>query len=76
MLNVPQKVLDLVEIFDRNSDEYRAAEFNEANLRIQFVNPLFKTLGWDNARGYADVFHDSISATRPCAALIGDCPHG
>ena len=44
---VPQKVFDLVKTFDRNSDEYRDANFNEANLRIQFVNPLFKALGWD-----------------------------
>ena len=62
MANVPQKVLDLVDIFDRNSDEYRAAEFNEANLRIQFVNPLFKTLGWDmdNEQGYAEAYKDVI----------------
>ena len=65
MPNVPQKVLDLVEIFERNSDEYRAAEFNEANLRIQFVNPLFKTLGWDmdnelgSAEAYKDVIHEA-----------------
>src|SRR2546426_7427778 len=60
--NVPKKVLDLVEIFDRNSDEYRAPDFNEANLRIQFVNPLFKSLGWDmdNEQGYAEAYKDVI----------------
>ena len=62
MPNVPQKVLDLVEIFDRNADEYRSGDFNEANLRIQFVNPLFKTLGWDmdNEQGYAEAYKDVI----------------
>ena len=62
MSNVPQKVLDLVEIFDRNADEYRSGDFNEANLRIQFVNPLFKTLGWDmdNEQGYAEAYKDVI----------------
>jgi nitrogen fixation/metabolism regulation signal transduction histidine kinase len=44
---IPQRVLDLIDTFQRNADEYRSAEFNEANLRIQFINPLFKTLGWD-----------------------------
>ena len=62
MPSVPQKVLDLVEIFDRNADEYLASDFNEANLRIQFVNPLFECLGWDmdNKRGWAEAYKDVI----------------
>ncbi len=62
MPNVPQKVLDLVEIFERNADEYRSGDFNEANLRIQFVNPLFETLGWDmdNEQGLAEAYKDVI----------------
>jgi hypothetical protein len=39
---VPQKVFDLVETSDRNADESRSADFKEANLRIQFINPLPK----------------------------------
>lgn len=62
MPNVPQKVLDLVEIFDRNADEYRSADFKEANLRIQFVNPLFTALGWDmdNTQGHAEAYKEVI----------------
>jgi hypothetical protein len=59
---VPQKVLDLVALFQQNADDYRAASFNEANLRQQFVNPLFKALGWDmeNEAGLAEAYKDVI----------------
>lgn len=58
----PKKVLDLVQLFDRNADEYRSPEFKEANLRIQFVNPMFKALGWDmeNDQGHAEAYKDVI----------------
>lgn len=58
----PQKVLDLVQLFDRNAAEYRAPTFNEANLRLQFVNPLFKALGWDmeNEQGHAEAYKDVV----------------
>ena len=58
----PPKVLDLVHFFDRNAAEYCSPKFNEANLRIQFVNPLFKALGWDmeNEQGHAEAYKDVI----------------
>ena len=58
MPGVPQKVRDLVAIFERNADQYLDANFNEANLRQQFVNPLFRCLGWDmdNEAGYAEAY--------------------
>jgi type I restriction-modification system DNA methylase subunit len=62
MPGVPQKVRDLVAIFERNADQYLDANFNEANLRQQFVNPLFRCLGWDmdNEAGYAEAYKDVI----------------
>ena len=61
-VNPLEKVLSLVEVFQRNADEYLAAHFNEATLRQQFVNPLFKCLGWDmdNEQGYAEAYKDVI----------------
>jgi hypothetical protein len=58
----PQKVLNLVQLFDRNTAEYRSPDFNEANLRIQFVNPMFQALGWDmeNSQGHAEAYKDVI----------------
>ena len=62
MPNIPQKVLDLVETFERNSDDYLAADFKEAMLRQQFINPLFTALGWDmdNTAGHAERYKDVI----------------
>jgi len=59
---VPDKIPELVERFGRNRDEYRAATFNEANLRQQFVNPFFKCLGWDmdNERGASEANKDVV----------------
>jgi hypothetical protein len=61
-VSTPEKVLSLVEVFERNADEYQSAHFNEAMLRQQFVNPLFKCLGWDmdNEQGYAEAYKDVI----------------
>ena len=61
-MSAPQKVLDLVEVFDRNADAYESAAFKEAKLRQQFVNPLFKCLGWDmdNEQGFAEAYKDVI----------------
>jgi hypothetical protein len=40
IVSIPEKVLSLVEVFERNADEYLSAHFNEAMLRQQFVNRL------------------------------------
>ncbi len=64
MATCPDTVLRLIEHFDRQADQVRAPDYNEATLRIQFVNPLFAELGWDidNRQGfaaqYAEVVHE------------------
>ncbi|MGI8980144.1 MAG: Eco57I restriction-modification methylase domain-containing protein [Pirellulaceae bacterium] len=61
----PPKVLQLIKVFQENADEYQAAGYSEAMLRQQFVNPLFKCLGWDmeneagHAQAYMDVIHEA-----------------
>src|SRR5437763_4272889 len=59
---VPQSVIDLIERFDRNRNAYRSEQYNEARLRIEFVNPFFEALGWDinNKQGYAEAYKDVI----------------
>src|SRR6266481_1117749 len=61
-MTAPKEVLELVERFGRNRDAYRSNNYNEARLRIEFVDPLFKALGWDmsNERGYAEAYKDVI----------------
>lgn len=55
-------VADLVERFDRNRAVYRAGQHNEAQLRREFLAPLFETLGWDmtNKQGHAEAYKEVI----------------
>ena len=63
-MSAPSKVLELIEHFERNADDFRSDQFNEANVRIQFINPLFECLGWDIdnrqriAEAYKEVIHE------------------
>ena len=58
----PETVLELIERFDRNRASYKSEQYNEARLRIEFINPFFEALGWDvnNKRGYAESYKDVI----------------
>jgi hypothetical protein len=52
----PAKVLELIGGFERHADEYTSPDFKEVMLREPFINPLFKSLGWDmeNEQGHAE----------------------
>ena len=54
-MSIPDKVLQLVEHFDRHHDDYKSGEYGEAEIRLQFIDPFFKALGWDiyNEEGIA-----------------------
>lgn len=58
----PQEIVELVERFERNRDSYDDARFNETQTRVQFLNPLFRALGWDvdNTSGYAEAYKDVV----------------
>ncbi len=65
-MSAPQAVLNLTERFDRNLDAYRSGHYNETQVRLEFIDPFFKALGWDihneqaNAEAYKDVFHEDV----------------
>jgi type I restriction-modification system DNA methylase subunit len=48
--------------FQEQYDSYRAATYNETQLRREFVDPLFKALGWDvdNVQGHAEAYKEVI----------------
>ena len=46
-MTTPEKVLELVERFERNLDLYKRADYKEARVRIEFIDPFFEALGWD-----------------------------
>jgi len=64
MSNTPELILQLVETFDRNIDNFKKQNYNEAQVRQQFINPFFEALGWDMqnkagiALAYSDVIHE------------------
>jgi hypothetical protein len=62
MAQPPPQVLELIQRFDRNHEAYRSPHYNETQLRREFLDPLFKALGWDidNQQGYAEAYKDVV----------------
>jgi hypothetical protein len=58
----PKEISRLVEQFERNADAYRSPGYLEAQVRIEFINPFFASLGWDidNRQGFAEAYKDVI----------------
>lgn len=61
-MSAPPEIVDLVERFEQHAESYRSGFYNEAQLRKEFVDPMFKALGWDmeNVSGYAEAYKDVI----------------
>jgi len=61
-MSAPEIVNQLVETFAANLDAYKNGIFNEAQARIQFINPMFKAMGWDvrNEQGYAEAYKEVV----------------
>ncbi len=58
----PDSVLKLCETFADHRDHYRSGNYNEAQLRKEFLDPFFAALGWDmgNSAGLAPQYRDVI----------------
>ncbi len=56
------EVEGLMERFARNLDVYKRADYKETQVRVEFIDPFFETLGWDvrNVQGYAEQYKDVI----------------
>jgi len=61
-MNVPNKVLELVERFENNLEAYKKGQFNETQVRREFIDPFFEELGWDlaNKQGYAEAYKEVV----------------
>ena len=61
-MSVPSRIVELVELFERNIDSYKSGVYNETQVRNEFINPFFTELGWDveNKKGYAEAYKDVI----------------
>jgi len=61
-MTAPTKIHELVERFERNLDAYKQGAYNETQVRLEFINPLFEELGWDiaNKQGYAEAYKEVV----------------
>jgi type I restriction-modification system DNA methylase subunit/predicted type IV restriction endonuclease len=61
-MTVPSVISELVERFESHQETYRSIQYNEAQLREEFLNPFFEALGWDiyNKKGYAEAYKEVI----------------
>ena len=70
-MTVPETVHELVDRFHSNLDAYKSGQFNEAQARVDFINPLFMALGWDiyNRQGRPETYRDVVYEA---AVKVGD----
>ncbi|MCH7609867.1 MAG: N-6 DNA methylase, partial [Chloroflexi bacterium] len=61
-MQAPKEIVELVARFSRGIEDYRRAEYKEAHVRIEFIDPFFEALGWDvrNVSGYAEQYKDVV----------------
>lgn len=63
-LSPPHVVEELVERFREHGVAYRRPDYNETELRRDFLDPFFEALGWDvanrqsHAESYREVVHE------------------
>lgn len=65
-MGVPDELNRLVERFDRERESYLSGRYNEAQARVDFINPLFALLGWDveNRRGAPEAYREVVYEDR------------
>lgn len=58
----PAIIHELVAKFVEHSDTYKRGDYNETQLRRDFLDPFFAAMGWDidNRKGYAEKFREVI----------------
>jgi hypothetical protein len=56
------EIANLIERFEQNKDAYKSSQYNETQLRREFLDPFFDALGWDveNKHGYAEAYKDVV----------------
>ena len=61
-MNIPDKIVKLIETFNYNLEMYKKGSYNETQVRLEFINPFFEELGWDitNKQGHAEAYKEVI----------------
>ncbi len=63
-MTIPNEITELIERFTTHHDSYTQADYKEARVRTEFIDPFFKALGWDvtNEQGTGGELLDAIEA--------------
>ena len=58
----PEAIYQLVAKFSEHQEHYQRGEYNETQLRRDFLDPFFAAMGWDidNRKGYAEAYREVI----------------
>ncbi len=61
-MSAPEKIAYLVKNFEEHAEELKNKKYNEMQLCSDYINPLFKQLGWDvdNEGGKAERYRDVV----------------
>lgn len=61
-MSCPPEVLELINRFAAYRSKYTSVDYNETQLRNEFLNPFFEILGWDiyNKAGISELYKDVI----------------
>jgi type I restriction-modification system DNA methylase subunit len=61
-MSIPDRIKELIKTFDNNLESYKKGNYNETQVRREFIDPFFEELGWDitNKQGYAEAYKDVI----------------
>ncbi len=62
LIACPPLIIEKVRQFNEHLDTYTSGDYNEAQLRVDFLNPMIEALGWDvnNRKGYAEAYRDVV----------------
>jgi hypothetical protein len=62
MATCPDAIKRLIDRFNQQSDHIRSPDYNEARIRIDFINPMMNELGWDidNHQGFAEQYREVV----------------
>jgi type I restriction-modification system DNA methylase subunit len=61
-MNVLDELAKLISHFENNLNQINSQQYNETQVRREFIDPFFRLLGWDieNKNGYAEAYKDVI----------------
>src|SRR5690349_13658418 len=62
LMTVPQSITQLVQKFEEQRELYTTDLYKETQVRIEFIDPLFRALGWDvdNSKGLSLIYREVV----------------